>query len=53
MLSLRVWTDNLFLHVKLYLFNVYSLCIFSCFNGDRANFNKFVFILAFVVSICL
>ena len=39
MLSPSVWSDNLYLHVRLYLylFNVYLFCIFSCFNGNRAN----------------
>ena len=55
MFSANLWSNNLYLHVKLYLylFNEYLFCIFSSFNRDRAKFNKSASLLAFVLSMYL
>ena len=47
--------NNTCLYVKLYvyMFNCISFCSFSCYIGDRAEFNKYTFILALYIFICL
>ena len=41
------------MYLYLYLFNIYSFLYLQLFYGDRAKFNKYVNILAFVMFICL
>ena len=41
-------------YIKLYvnMFNCILFCIFSCFNGVRAKFHKYVIILASYMLVC-
>ena len=44
---------HLYIKLYVYMFNCILFCIFSCFIGDRAKFNKYAFILALYMFICL
>ena len=44
---------HLYVNLYLYLCNCILFCIFSCFYWGRAKFNKFIYILALCVLVCV